>query len=386
MSLVTFGGDQAFWVVELRDVDGTKLHEVQSGEFAGVVRRNAPGQWRVRVPLDELSLPTALNVRQVLVRDRRRVLFAGWVSPLPSGGGGVTRSRTDDEQSLVFEGVDAWWPLTARVCWPNPVTGIGALADVRSGVGSTVAAEYIEHNLGQFANAQTDIERQAAIIVVDPEIGDEGEWSARWLPLSKMVGRVCDESGIVCAPSIAVDGRPEFRFVTVTDRTDSLVLVDDDDLASAVWSFTPPRATWVFALGQGEGASRVAALAFPFSGGGLDRFEFVTEQVNASTPDELRLIANAVLADSAPFVSVDAELSSSIAQRLRYGIDYQLGDKLGVQVDGERYPSPVTAVRFEVTPERSQATPVLGTWSPERLQGLRRDVLGLADRFNNNIA
>lgn len=393
---LTFGGDDLYvrrpvgetplaalpdpWLVELRDVNGVKLHEVDAGEFSAVVRRNAPGQWRLRMPLDEFD--GATGVVSVRVRDARRTIFAGWVSPLASAGGGITRIVTAEERSLVLEGVDAWWPLMTRLVFPDPATAApwSQFADVRAGVASTVAAEFIAHNLGADALA----ERQADIGIIDPIVGGEGTWAGRLLPLAGLVGQVCTESGIVCVPSVDDAGRPVFRFRQVSDRSNALVLADDDDLASTTWTQVPPRATWVLAAGGGEGTTR--AFVSRGSGVGLGRVEMLTEQSNAETTAQLALLAEAVRRDQSTVVSLDGTVMPSAATRLRFGIDYDVGDALGVQVGGDRVPSPVTAVRIEVSARRQQATPVLGTWSPDRLQGLRRDVLGLAERFQRNIS
>ena len=51
-----------------------------------------------------------------------------------------------------------------------------------------------------------------------------------------------------------------------------------------------------------------------------------------------------------------------------------------------RFPVPITAIEISVTSERTLETPTLGTYNPDRLRGLRKDILGLEQRFNDNLA
>jgi hypothetical protein len=374
------------WLVELCTKGFEKLHEVEAGEFAGVVRRNTPGQWSLSMPLDEIPAATLAQVGAVRVSDASGSVFEGWVSRLPTGGGGgVTRSLSGSSRRVMFEGVDAWWPMTTRLAFPDPTTvePWTVATDDRDGVPSTVAADYINANMGAGAIGERQV---PDLVVADPVVGAvRPTVSARLEPLSSLVGRICNESEIVCVPSVDAQRRPVVQFRQRKDLSSSLILSDQGDLVDVEIVELPSAATWVLAGGKGEGSAR----AFGSRDGGavgLDRVESFTEQTNAQSVGGLKLIAEVVRRDSGYSVAVSGAVSPARAQSLRYGVHYGLGDILGVQIGDQRYAVPVTAVTFSVTAARSVALPVLGQWTNDRLQGLRRDVLGLADRFDRSIA
>ena len=370
------------WTVRLGDSSWNTLHEVDAGEFRGVLRRNAPGPWRVRLPLDEITCSCPIDdVATVRVLNGTRVVFSGWVARLDSAGGGVVRTISADERTLTLEGVDAWYPLTTRLAFPNPATGApwSTATDDRSGLASTVAANYVLHNVG----APALVDRQwPDLVVSDPAVGPSVSWAARLQPLHRLVAEICGVD-VVCRPVVDIDGQTVVRFALASDRSTSLVLSDEGELSDVQQSIVPPGVTWVLAAGSGTGASRQFAVASS-AAAGLDRIEALTEQTNATTA-QLPVAAEAVRRDLSVALSVDGQVTAVASRRYRYAIDYDLGDLLGVVVDRVRYATPVTAVQVEVTPERSVAVPALGTWSNDRLQGMRRDVLGLAERFDRSI-
>jgi hypothetical protein len=374
------------WLVELCTKGFNKLHEVEAGEFAAVVRHNTPGQWSLSMPLDEIPAATLAQVGAVRVSDASGSKFEGWVSRLPTGGGGgVTRSLSGSSRRVMFEGVDAWWPMTTRLAFPDPSTSVpwAGAVDARSGVVSSVAAAYIEANMGASA---LDERQVPDLVVADPVVGAvRPTVSARLEPLSSLVGRICTEGGVVCVPSVDAQRRPVVQFRARKDLSSSLILSDQGDLVDVEIVELPSAGTWVLAAGKGEGAARAFATATEGMSG-LDRVERLTEQTNAETVAELAEIAEAIRRDDGFTVAVSGAVSPAMAQSLRYRTHYGLGDLLGVQIGDARYPVPVTAVTFSVTAARSVALPVLGQWTNDRLQGLRRDVLGLADRFDRSIA
>jgi hypothetical protein len=374
------------WIVELCDSGFNRLHEVIAGTFTGVIRRNEPGQWLVDVPMeelgDELCCPNANLVGGVRVTRNGQTVFAGWVSRLSSGGG-MTRTVAANERRMTFEGVDAWHPLTTRLIYPDPLTEFpwAASYDVRAGVGSTVAAGFVSDNLG--ATALPD-RVWPDLVIADSTVGNAGSWSGRLQTLSALVGRIADESLMVCRPTVDAQRRPVIRFQQPKDLTGSLVFSDQGELSDVSVSSSPAASTWVLAAGDGEGTARqFASAGSPL---GAERVERVTEQTNATTTAELAQVAEVIRRDEGVALHVDGQVTALAARVYPFGISYDIGDVVSVQVGGSRFPLPVTSVRVEVNPERAAATPVLGTFTPDRLQGLRRDVLGLADRFNSNIS
>ena len=119
---------------------------------------------------------------------------------------------------------------------------------------------------------------------------------------------------------------------------------------------------------------------------GINRLEQVSEQINATTSNELYQIAEANRRAAGFAFFVSGRTSEQAAEQYRYIDDYQLGDMVSVQVYDYRFRVPISAVNISWAADRVVETPVLGTYTPNLLRGMRKDVLGLADRFNRNIA
>lgn len=369
--------------VELCDNQFHRLWELRTGVFEGVTRVNEPGQWRVEMHLDEVPRDLLSQIGAVVVRDGTRMLFAGYRRAVDAATGGTTRTVAETERTAAIEGVDCWYWLTSRLVFPNPVTDEpwDRTSDVRAGAGGTKIAEFIDWNADTSALAARQIPN---LVVASEPIGTIGEWTGRLDQLSTLVARIADESGLIVEPLIREDRLPRIEVRQASDHTKDVVLTDLADLAEAEQRDVPARSTWVLAGGSGSGASRMFRSAG--GGSGLDRIETFTEQSNATTSNELYQIAEAHRRDDGFAFYVSGRTAATATEQYVYVTDYRLGDLVTVQVQGIRFTVPITAVNISVTAERSTETPVLGTYTPDRLRGMKRDLLGLADRFDANIA
>lgn len=370
------------WTINLGDATFSRLHQVEAGTFSGVSRLNEAGQWRVDMVADELDPALIDSIKTVLVLDGTDVKYAGYVSRLGSAGGGATLQFSGNMRQLVFEGRDVWDLLSRRVVLPDPATldMSSSAYDTQTGVASTVAAHFIEHNVGTSALADRQV---AGVSVFDPVAGLSSTWAGRLQPLDQFVGEICTTGGIVCLATVDATRSPRFVLRNPIDRSNTVVFSDIGDLAETTQAWVPPAASWVLAAGQGEGTTRGFEAAGTATG--LDRVELVTEQTNATTSAQLLLLAEAVRRDEGSQFIVEGAISDAAARQYPAGDAYLLGDNVGFNVGPTRYSVPVTSITTTVTAERSVQLPVFGRWTPDRLQGLRRDILGLADRFNSQI-
>jgi hypothetical protein len=373
----------ARWTINLCDDQFVRLHEVNAGSFSGVQRVNEAGQWRVDMIAGELPEELIPDVKTVLVVDGSTVRYAGYVARLGAAGGGALLAQSGDQRRIVFEGRDVWELLARRVVFPDPTTGAfnTDAYDVRSGVASTVAAEFIEANLGTSALADRQV---AGVSVFDPQVGVSSTWSGRLQPLDRFVGEICETGGIVCSVGVDAAFEPKFTLRAPVDRSNTVVFSDIGDLSESSKGWIPPGGSTVIAAGQGEGTARDFAVA----GGtvaGLERVELVTEQTNATTTAQLGLIAEGVRRDEGFQFVIEGAISDVAARQYPAGVAYQLGDQVGFNIGLSRISVRVTSVTTTVSAERSVQLPVFGRWTPDRLQGLRRDVLGLADRFDSQV-
>lgn len=362
-----------------------KVGEGEAYQFDAVVRHLAKGQWKLTAPLSGVSCPDVDAVDSVIVWDQTepaRIVFAGIVRRVPGVDGARVRVLTESDDSIEWTGVDLYGVLAQRQVWPTTQWPFDQDYDVRSGVGSTVAAEYIAANMGSTAHVDR---RVPNLTIVDASVGSSSTWSGRFQPLDEFVGRICRESGIGCTASMPSIGVIQYTLRALLDRSASLVISDQGDLESLSRLVTPAEATHVIGAGQGELSARAFATAST-GATGLERVEQVYENTNISTPEGLVTATNTELALAAADVSVDGAIAESAAQQIRYLDDYHLGDWLGVEVDGVRYSSQVEAVTFTLSPEREVVRPVLGRSSTNRLSAVLRDVAGISSRLDRQIA
>lgn len=364
-----------------------KVGEATAFELNAVVRLLAVGEWQLTAPLIGLECADVGLVDSIIVYDDgtpARIMFAGIVRKVGGVDGGVTRIVAAEGTTFEFRGVDIYGLLAQRQVWPSPTTvpPWAAAHDIRTGVGSTVAAGYVTANLGSGALAARQI---PGVTVVDPGVGASSTWSGRLQPLDEMVGRICRESGIVCHATMTAPGAYRFVFEGPHDLSGQVIFTDQGDLEQLSRLVSPATASHVVAAGQGELTARTFAIA-DNAAIGLDRVEVIYENTNITTLTGLQTAADGELVLQGEDVSVDGLVAADAAQRVRYLDDYQLGDWLGVEVDSVRYSAQVEAVVISLSDEREVIRPVLGRAAGNDTLSLIRQVSGLESRFNSQIA
>lgn len=364
-----------------------KVGEATAFELNAVVRHLAVGEWQLTAPLAGLECPDVGAVDSIVVYDDQRtprIVFAGIIRRVAGVEGGVVRQVTADGTILEFRGVDIYGLLATRDVWPSYADAPpwANSHDIRTGAGSSVAAEYISANLGFAARTERQI---SGVTIIDPVVGTVGTWDGRLQPLHQLVSRICRESGITCLANMTAPGVFEISFRSPTDLSDRLLLTDQGDLEELSRLVAPAVGTFVLAAGQGELTARLFATA-DSGATGLDRVELLYENTNITTIGGLEVAAASQLNLNGEDISADGIVAPAAAQRIRYLDDYQLGDWLGVEIDGVRYASQVEAVTISLTAERELVRPVLGRASTNEALTLIRDVAGLATRFDSQVA
>lgn len=366
-----------------------RIGEAESATFHGIIRHARVGEWVLSAPLSGLSVETGRlsDVDSVIVWDDGNapsILFAGLIRDVGGVSGSTTRQVTTDGTTIELRGVDLFGLLAQRVSWPTPSMEPPWVDshDVRTGVGSTVAAGYITDNIGSGALASRQV---AGLMVVDPEVGSSSTWSARLERLDLLVGRVCRDSGVVARLSMPTPGEVRFELTSGSDVSNKVILTDQGDLEVLTRLVTPPAASCVIAAGQGELTARAFAVA-DTGATGIDRVELLYDNTNITTTPGLVTAAASQLAQSGGGTSVDGTVAAGAAQRVRYRDDYDLGDVLGVEIDSVRLSAKVEGVSFELTSEVQRVLPVLGRASTDAAVEVIRSVDDLSSRFDRQVA
>lgn len=364
-----------------------RIGEAPTATLEAVTRHLALGEWQMAGAVDALEFSSGRSITDVdtvRVVDGDRVVFSGLVAPVDAGGlGGLTITHDAEGERFEMVGPDAWGILASRLAYPTPTTGPPWADDhdVRTGVASTVAIEYLNANLGAGALADRVV---PGTTLLDGLSGTSSTWSARLQRLDEWITSICVEGGITCRPTVGFNGGFVVYCGATRNRSTRIVLSDQGDLTSATATTTPPATTYVIAGGQGD----LAARAFVAVGGGvgLARREAFSDRSATPTVDELRRIALADLAEGGARTSVLAQLSDAASQRLTFLADYDVGDTLAVQLGASRYPVVVASVAITISPERRVIRPVFNEVATNPLTRLIAAVGDLEATNRINIA
>lgn len=373
------------WTIELCD-GFVKVGEVESfSQFNAVIHDLEIGGFRLEAAEVGLSGADLALVDSIVVRRDTTIMFAGLVRPAGTGAGGTTVTASNEGRRVVLDGVDLWGVLAARVAFPDPTTlpPWGLSHDVRTGVASTVAADYITANVGAGALTARQV---PGLTVNDSGVGTTGTWSARLQPLDQLVARVCADGGITCYPTLMNTGTIVVRLSGTADLSGSLILSDQGDLTDTVWLRRPNSGDWVLAAGQGVLTARAFATPTLVTSTGLDRVEVLYDNTNITTGTELQQAANTQQTERSPSTTVSTRLAVGASQRFEFLTDYNVGDLVAVELKNVRYTVPVRSVAIELSPGVAVVSPTLGVATPDRLTGLTDDVDGLAQRLDRQIA
>ena len=374
--------------VDLFDRRGQRIDEIDAGHFQAVVRKNERGAWSLRTPRSELSVDPAA-VDGVCVFDGDRKIFDGVVGVERSGFGGIEVTRSGRGSMMKFSGPDGWGVLGFRLASINPAYPDDPAAwlteaDERSGIGSAVAAAYVEANFG--ANATPD--RRIPVEIIDPVVGATGQWSARAVPLDEHVKRIARESGFVCRPRYNADRTFIITFAMPAELVDN-VLSEDSDLTDTAVRIEPASASWLLGAGSGTGVDRDFTIASdqPI---GLDRREQVVELNSSGTQvsyAELVGFTEAELLRRNGSRWVSTKLTDDAAQSLEWLVDYDVGDLIPLDIEEEgRLLGEITAAEIVASPKSSTVRPVIGQSVQNLLDGLVTDVDGIQEDRSRQLA
>ena len=314
------------------------------------------------------------DIAAVRVVDELGVAFTGTVRPIAGeDNGGVTVEGVGASAAVTFAGSDAGWAaLASRRAYPDPSTEApwATSHDTRTGRASTVVAEFIEANLG--SSALPDRE-WPDLDVVDGLVGIESTWSARLQRLDRLVARICNDAGLVCRPTFALDGSLRVVIAARSDLSARQVLSDQADLSTLTDRSFAATASHVIAAGQGELELRAFEVASS-PATGRDRAEHFIDRRNLADTAELATAASSTLAAAAASRVIRAELSAAAAAQMRYRFHYDVGDIVSVEIAGVRHSSSIESVRIQLNATEYRITPQFGEAAPDAWSALVRSI------------
>lgn len=329
-------------------------------ELSVVLRFNDAGAFDVTVPASVVGLLTD-GAGLIVERDG---------APLLSGTIDATqRTWARDADHLILSGSDDTGLLARRVTLPVPLavpvpagtTYSASVADVRTGVAETVMRGYVDANAGPGARS----DRMVAGLRLAPDLGRgaSGTWRARFEALDDKLREVALGGGDLGFRVVqATDANAvEFQVYATADKTASAVFSPNyGNLRSYEYRQGAPKATYLYVLGQGEGTARTIV-----EGGDSaarvrwGQREEVVDARGTPTTEELRLRLSKDLGELAANASLTVNPVDLAG--MAFGLDYGLGDRVTVMVDGVAVSEVVREVKITLDKQGETVQPALLT-------------------------
>lgn len=272
-----------------------------------------------------------------------------------------------DGGTIKISGVtdDVW--LKRRLVSPSPSESVPPYtvqaSDVRNGIASTILGQYVNVNAGP--GAVTPRRVTGLTIATDPLIGATVSGNGRWDNLLEFL-QMLAITGAVGFRVVQVGTGLQFQVYAGTDRTGTAKFsIGLGTLASYEYESTAPTGNYAYVGGTGDGTARVMA-EYPDSASIATWGRIEANLVNASdtaNTTQLQQAGTDALKQGAEQTSLT--LTPLERDGLRFGIDYQLGDTVSVQIEGPgegTIQDLLRSVAIHLTPDGPQTvTPSVGT-------------------------
>lgn len=375
--------------VEVRDASFNRLGQLTPDDLVGLTvvgRYCNVGSWTLTLPstsrlVDELRTPGA----GIIVTAYGEVIFSGYTTAAK-----LEQSTDNSVGDWVIEGVDDSIILAERLAYPYPasddVTAQVVEADVRAGNAETVIKGYVQENISKDAVTS----RAIAALSIEPDQGrgDIVSASARFETLQDLLYGLAQTGRIGFRVEQAGTGL-EFQVYEPVDRSQTIRMdVDNGRLTKTEYVYGQPKITRAIVGGAGEGVNRVF-----YQGSSSD--SLLAESVWARRVerfvdgrggnDETALIqsANEALVDEGKTI-VNTSVTPSDDQTMRYGIDWNLGDKVSVVVGLVETTAVVTEIGLSIAEDGIRIGATLGTPAPADFESkLVNAQINQAQRISN---
>lgn len=290
-----------------------------------------PGSWTLELPATPRVLAAAQPGWGIIAHLDGVQILSGSIED-------IEQEQTTDGGTVVLSGADDLAIVAGELAYPDPTRGATSQTtvthDARSGAMETVVKGYVAANVGVGRHADRRDPAAPAVreVVVAPDLGRGAavSYQARFDPLMDIVRAVAPTGGL--GVTCGQQGQ-QLVFDAVEPRDLSAVArfsFQSRNLSSARWSVGMPEATHVVVAGGDEGTARVfrqradsvTAQAWRLA------YRVFRDQRHTSDTAELDQAGDEVLADATRSGIVEARLVDTA--RLRFGVDYGLGDRVTV--------------------------------------------------------
>ena len=272
--------------------------------------------------------------------------------------------------------------LSRRVCHPDPVnlTTDENSHYTDSGTLGNVLARLIDKNAGVSANPTRQIPFLEATVIKDA--GENVSVSLRFDNLLKTVQSLLEEQAFVIMPVWNPDTKKlHYEISAGADASDKLVFSTSlNQIQTLKYSLLAPTGNYVISAGQGQQTAR--NFAYAQNDESIDqwgRIEAYHDMRSTATAD-LQADADAFLINSQTNEGYSAELNANAADG--YKKVWNLGDDVGIVVDGKTYRSRLLQVETAIDYDTETISPTVGTVDKGQLNPIFQSLSDLRSDVN----
>lgn len=340
-------------IVEVRNASLARVGQIPLKYLAGfeaTLRFNNVGNWSLTLPAD-FALADSLRApgAGIVVTGPAGVILSG-----PTTSATLDKTTEDPEGVWSISGVDDSVVLADRLAYPDPSVSDPALSatanDDRTGKASTIMCAYVDRNMGVYAPSPRRITTMVAS--ADPGVGSTLTASPRFTVLGELLTDLASIDGLGFDVT-QVGASLQFVVYQPTDRSAYVRMdISNNTLSKSEYGYSSPEATRAIVGGTGVGTGRTlievsSTTATAAETAWSRRIERFVDQNNEDNTTVLNQKGAEELAKSGKtFTSVDIVPSSDIT--MRYGVDWNLGDKVGVTVGTQSVSATVTTVAIRI--------------------------------------
>ncbi|MER6231735.1 siphovirus ReqiPepy6 Gp37-like family protein [Streptomyces sp. NPDC001616] len=350
--------------VEVRDKSLTRRGLVRPEELQLELTDNFNnvGEWK-------LTLAAENPLAGILRTPGAGVIITGPTDILMSGPmvkAEFAATQEDPGGSITFEGVSDTVCLADALAFPDPTNPNGASQtkahDVRQGPAEDVMHSFVMANIGPTA----PVERRKAHLAtsISSGRGPAVIKSARF----PVLGNLLAELALLGKLGFRVVQRGSslvFETFEITDRTALIRLdVENGSLAGQRVAISPPGVTRAVVAGQGELVKRqflqvqtAESIAAEADWG--RRIEQFIDQRQTDKWEELQQAGDEAMEDSG-FTAVNVQVVPMEDGAMRFGLDWGLGDKVSVVVEGQELTSNATGMVMKIDADGFRVGVLLG--------------------------
>lgn len=327
-----------------------QITELELVGFTAVLRFNNVGSWKTTLPADSIA---AEQLRQpgagIIVTGPSGVILSG-----PTTSAKKIQNADDPNGVWEIEGVDDSVLLLERLAYPDPSepdAGLQTIAyDEITGPASTVLYHYVDVNLGPTA----PVERQVPALTLAPDLalGSTTIGKLRFDVLGAAFSKLVAPDGLGFDIK-QQNGELVFSVFQPVDRSGEIRLdVQNNRLSASEYVYENPKATRAIVAGQGQGEARELLEVTTTEAENSEaewgrRIEVFKDQRDAEDAALLEQSGIELLAKEGKTLE-GISVTPADDGSMRYGFDWNLGDKVSVVANETTAVAVVTEVALSV--------------------------------------